>query len=266
MAQVEILTSPWADRLAELARAAYQGVAVCSPFVNHGGSHVLLDATPATTPIRLLSKFSAAHFAGGFSDTASFRDVLTRGGMVRNCQRLHAKVYLFDARCAAVTSGNLTGGGLRANYEYGVLLHDPDLVATVARDFDRLWNDEATGAIDADVLAEIDELVRTMPRVRYVEEPVSQEGVGEGDLILDGAEATIRETLSGWKRTIFEVLTQVEGSELALAAVYEYGPELSRDYPDNENVEAKIRQQLQMLRDLGLIRFLGGGRYRKLWR
>lgn len=266
MAPVEILTSPWAGQLAELARAAYEGVAICSPFVNRGGSQVLLDATPSTTPIRLLSKFSAAHFAGGFSDTASFRDVLARGGMVRNCQRLHAKVYLFDARCAVVTSGNLTGGGVRANYEYGVLLRDPDLVATVLRDYDRLWNDETTGAIDADLLAEIDELVRTRPRVRYVEEPVSREGVEEGDLVLDGAEATIRQTLSGWKRAVFEVLTRVEGTEFALAEVYEYGPELSRAYPDNENVEAKIRQQLQMLRDLGLIRFLGSGRYRKLWR
>ena len=131
MSQVEILTSPWAGRLAQLAQAAFEGVAVCSPFVNRAGTRVLLDATPATTTVRLLSRFSAAHFAGGFSDTASFRDVLEHGGLVRNCQRLHAKVYLFDARCAVVTSGNLTGGGLRATDT--VLLRDPDLVATVAR-------------------------------------------------------------------------------------------------------------------------------------
>ncbi len=266
MSQVEILTSPWAGRLAQLAQAAFEGVAVCSPFVNRAGTRVLLDATPATTTVRLLSRFSAAHFAGGFSDTASFRDVLEHGGLVRNCQRLHAKVYLFDARCAVVTSGNLTGGGLRANYEYGVLLRDPDLVATVARDFDRLWNDEATGVIDTEVLAEIDRLVATTPRVRYVEAPVAPKGQGEADLVLEGAEAAIRENLSGWKRAVFDVLTELEGQDFVLADVYASASRLGRRYPDNENVEAKIRQQLQMLRNLGLLRFLGGGRYRKLWR
>jgi type II restriction enzyme len=33
-------------------------------------------------------------------------------------------------------------------------------------------------------------------------------------------------------------------------------------HPQNRNIEAKIRQQLQMLRDHGLIEFLGNGRYR----
>ncbi len=268
MPEVEILTSPWARRLGELAGTARESVQVCSPFVNRRGVDVLLTATPATADIRLLSRFSAAHFAGGFSETGAFRAVLARGGHVRNCQRLHAKVYLFDARCAVVTSGNLTGGGLRANYEYGVLLRAPELVATVDRDFRRLWDDEATGHIDAEVLAEIDALVRRAPRVRYVEAPASVEAEeqGEAELVLDGAEAVIRDTLTGWKRSVFQALTELPGTEFALADVYGYASRFAREYPDNENIEAKIRQQLQMLRDNGLVMFLGGGRYRKLWR
>ncbi len=266
MPEVEILTSPWAHRLAQLAGAACESVQVCSPFVNRGGVDVLLAATPPTTGIRLLSRFSAAHFAGGFSDTEAFRAVLARGGQVRNYQRLHAKVYLFDAQCAVVTSGNLTGGGLRANYEYGVLLRQPELVATVDRDLRRLWDDEVTGVIDVQVLSEIEELVCSAPRVRYVEAAASPEAEGEGELVLDAAEAAIRDSLTGWKRSVFEALTELEGPEFALTDVYGYAPRFTHEYPDNENIEAKIRQQLQMLRDLGLVRFLGGGRYRKLWR
>ena len=33
-------------------------------------------------------------------------------------------------------------------------------------------------------------------------------------------------------------------------------------HPDNRHVRDKIRQQLQVLRDLGLVEFLGRGRYR----
>ncbi len=38
----------------------------------------------------------------------------------------------------------------------------------------------------------------------------------------------------------------------------------SRHYPDNRFVEAKIRQSLQILRDQGLIKFLGNGSYERI--
>jgi phosphatidylserine/phosphatidylglycerophosphate/cardiolipin synthase-like enzyme len=47
---------------------------------------------------------------------------------------LHAKVYCADGRLATVTSGNLTGGGLFRNYEYGVLVRDPVLAARIQSD------------------------------------------------------------------------------------------------------------------------------------
>ena len=34
-------------------------------------------------------------------------------------------------------------------------------------------------------------------------------------------------------------------------------------HPNNNNIRAKIRQQLQQLRDRGIISFLGNGRYQK---
>ena len=37
-----------------------------------------------------------------------------------------------------------------------------------------------------------------------------------------------------------------------------------RAYPRNKNVDAKVRQTLQLLRDRGDLGFLGGGRYRRL--
>jgi hypothetical protein len=38
--------------------------------------------------------------------------------------------------------------------------------------------------------------------------------------------------------------------------------DLMRLHPANRNVQAKIRQQLQVLRDLGHLDFLGNGSYR----
>ena len=41
---------------------------------------------------------------------------------------------------------------------------------------------------------------------------------------------------------------------------------LKEKHPSNQHIPDKIRQQLQQLRDLGLIEFLGNGRYKKLWK
>lgn len=48
--------------------------------------------------------------------------------------RLHSKVYIADDHQAIVTSGNLTAGGLHLNYEYGLLLLDPQVATEVRRD------------------------------------------------------------------------------------------------------------------------------------
>lgn len=68
----------------------------------------------------------------------------------------------------------------------------------------------------------------------------------------------------GW---LFEVLKAVEAvgrPVVELDEVYAAEARLSALYPANRNVRPKIRQQLQVLRDAGLVAFLGRGRYQLL--
>lgn len=58
----------------------------------------------------------------------------------------------------------------------------------------------------------------------------------------------------------------IEREYFNLSDIYMYEPFLKKLHPDNNNIRAKIRQQLQILRDKGFIVFLGGGKYRKLYR
>lgn len=68
-----------------------------------------------------------------------------------------------------------------------------------------------------------------------------------------------------WKQAVAEeVLRHVNATastQFSLADVYEFAPTLSAQFPDNRHVRDKIRQTLQRLRDDGLLRFLGQGRY-----
>lgn len=69
----------------------------------------------------------------------------------------------------------------------------------------------------------------------------------------------------GWLSDVMAVLEDMglgPGDEFTLREVYGYEDELSKRHPDNRHVRAKVRQQLQILRDEGVLEFLGGGEYR----
>jgi type II restriction enzyme len=50
--------------------------------------------------------------------------------------------------------------------------------------------------------------------------------------------------------------------EFTLADVYAHANALAKLHPKNAHIRDKIRQQLQVLRDLGLLEFLTPGSYR----
>lgn len=67
----------------------------------------------------------------------------------------------------------------------------------------------------------------------------------------------------GW---LFDVLKCVErlDTNFTLKQMYEFVEELRIKHPSNNNIEAKIRQQLQFLRDKGFIDFSSRGNYKKI--
>ncbi len=67
----------------------------------------------------------------------------------------------------------------------------------------------------------------------------------------------------GWTLDVLQVVQSLGKLEFTLADVYAHADSLARLHPKNAHVRDKIRQQLQILRDLGLIEFLGRGNFRK---
>jgi Dam-replacing HTH domain len=68
--------------------------------------------------------------------------------------------------------------------------------------------------------------------------------------------------LRGWTLEVLEIVRKLDTNAFTLDQVYRHEAELLERHPHNRNIRAKIRQQLQFLRDQELIAFLGGGRYR----
>ncbi len=65
----------------------------------------------------------------------------------------------------------------------------------------------------------------------------------------------------GWLLDIMLCIDKLKRSNFSLSDMYNFVPLLKTKHPDNGHIEAKIRQQLQVLRDKGYLRFTSRGNY-----
>lgn len=72
---------------------------------------------------------------------------------------------------------------------------------------------------------------------------------------------TLDSSQRGWTLDVLNLVRRLQKTEFALQELYNRSFELQRLHPKNHHVRDKIRQQLQVLRDLGILTFLGEGYY-----
>lgn len=65
----------------------------------------------------------------------------------------------------------------------------------------------------------------------------------------------------GWTTLTLNVLNKLRHREFTLGEIYAHQDEFAHAYPNNQHIREKIRQQLQILRNLGRVEFRGKGVY-----
>ncbi len=73
--------------------------------------------------------------------------------------------------------------------------------------------------------------------------------------------ADVPPAIRGWTLDVLGAVRTLGKTRFSLQELYQLEPYLQRLHPRNQNVRPKIRQQLQVLRDLGLVRFASPGNY-----
>lgn len=68
----------------------------------------------------------------------------------------------------------------------------------------------------------------------------------------------------GWMLDILNCVNEIEGRCFTLKQMYQFEEMLALKHPENHHIKDKIRQQLQVLRDKGMLEFTGQGNYRKV--
>ena len=103
---------------------------------------VLDDLVRGGVSVRLLhAKEPGPRFREDFDQYPALLNGLER----TLCPRVHLKTIVVDGKTAYLGSANLTGAGMgaknehRRNFESGIVTDDPELVAPIMDQFDRIW-------------------------------------------------------------------------------------------------------------------------------
>lgn len=91
--------------------------------------------------------------------------------------------------------------------------------------------------------------------------------VDSGEVIAQVRSSTVLQTSDiearGWLMDVLSCVNQIPGDIFTLSDIYRNEAVLKARHPKNNNVRPKIRQQLQALRDRGVVEFIGRGLYKK---
>lgn len=259
---ISIVKTPSKDSFFSLIKEANKEMLFCAPFIKKEIVDEILSNRNPGVVLEVITSANLANFVNGSLDVEAIKTLLEAGIKVLNFQNLHAKIYLFDNKKALVTSANLTNNALYNNYEYGLLLHEDEkeTVDAIYSDFIMMMDSELCGSFDENSIKEIEKFVKTFGnnKLTHIDD--------EGDSVLPIDESDkISNNLKGWKKDVFNCLQLLDKQDFTISDVYSFEDVLYEKHPTNNHVRPKIRQTLQYLRDLGFVKFVKPGVYKKLW-
>jgi hypothetical protein len=156
---VELYSSPWRKNFESFLKGVKSDLLIASPFIKTPEAEWICK-TLKNKPVRLqvLTNVRSDSVLNGSLDMAALKlfSGATSDSKIFAVPRLHAKVYVRDSDLAIITSANLTPSGLDLNYEYGVGLHDAQMVKRIRQDIEAY--SRVGSAMSGELLSEMDSI------------------------------------------------------------------------------------------------------------
>jgi len=173
----------------------------------------------------------------------------------------HPKLYLFNNLSERITaivgSSNLTRGGLEENVEINLEItsvYSEPVIVDLLDSFQQLEVAERRVQPSDAYIDNYEELYRISLKGKSITNHPKFEEIKELEKTLP-AQIINKNDLVGWMKLVYEHLPD---GEFATNEIYQYEMEFMRRYPENKNIQPKIRQQLQFLRNIGLLKKTSG--------
>lgn len=260
---VSILNDAIYDEFMNLVESTDKEIKLCAPFIKTSIIDDILTYKKQNVNISTITNVKLMSFYRKVLDIEALSKILISNGKVYNYPMLHAKIYIFDDNKLIITSANLTEAGLKKNKEYGIISDEGALINSANIDFNNMCNDDITGKLKLSNLNDIQRLLDSVPQETRIELPnfeLENDEVYPYDIIRSSP------NILGWKKDIFDIIVKFPDNHFKLLDFESYLSDLKILHPQNNNIQAKIRQILQQLRDLGLVKFEGNGSYLRLFK
>lgn len=256
---LEVVKSPLEDKFFSLISNSKKKIILCSPFIKQEIAEKII--AHKNTKTILITHFNIGNFVMGLIDIPAIELLMNNNVKVFSYKKLNAKMYNFDDEKFIIGSFNLTNGGMKNNFEYGIYFDRLENIYSVVKDdFKNILNSENIKKITK---AEINNLKKLHKGIKTTSKVINY----DEDYIVEVHELSIiSNQLTGWKKIVLEKISCVNSQIFSLKDIISFKNEFAKHYPKNNNIEAKIRQTLQYLAALGLIRFVNNnGIYKKLF-
>lgn len=187
-----------------------------------------------------------------------------RTSLIEEVPTFHPKIYFFllpEKARIVVGSSNLTKGGLLENVEANLMMEgnsDEPIVREIGGFFETLKIEYNLFTPDREYIEKYASIFKDISRKG--KQIVRRERIRKKFEELEEKEQKLPkpEKLTGWLGLVYERLPI---GTFSVEDVYAYKNDFRKAYPDNRHIRAKIRQVLQRLRDMGLIKHVDRGKW-----
>ncbi len=255
---MQLIKNPSNKLFFDLISNSNEEILLCAPYVKEDTVIKILSNKKENTKLSLITVCYTGNFQSGASDVNAIKLLLENNVKVYNYQQLHAKIYIFDNKQAIITSSNLTPSGLVKNYEYGCLINKDSVVGDIVNDCNKMINNtKVCGEFDFDKIKDIKKIIKSTNK-----NDVKTDSELDNIIIVDNNSF---EHLSLWKKVVIGLIDKVGTIEFTRDDLKQYESYLQNKYPNSKTPMQTVSRILQDLRDIGLIKFYGNGKYKKLW-
>jgi len=149
---IEIIQTPWKNRLLKLIQDAKNQVFLVTPFIKRETvvwiTNVLLDKKPETSfQINILTRINEKDIIDGRSDLESLEAINNLKSTsdfkinLKAISNLQATAYIFDDNKIILTSTNLAPSDLTSDIGYGISFQKKEIVSGIIEDFTKFWDE-----------------------------------------------------------------------------------------------------------------------------
>lgn len=259
----ELIRKPFYDKFMELCSNSTSSIKLCSPFVKTNIIEEVIENTNKNINLSLITNINLNSLCKGGLDLDALELLANRKAPIINSQKLHAKIYIFDNKKCALTSANLTNSGLKTNVEYGILVDDINQINTIIKDYNSISKYGLNGEIKKEQLERIRKLIdafnqQSTSPIDTTSENLLSDIISVNNSFLDNH-------FTGWQKFLINIIEDFNKDVFSTKDFKNIEYKLREYAPNSKTPLRTVNRVLQELRDVGLIKFLGNGKYRKLW-